>query len=544
MSFLALANSDPWYQWTYAAIESNWSFDNQGLVVLDNGDVWAWVSNPPEPYNLGEQNEAAWVGKVHPDGNVRVFGDSWAHGAENDSIEGIQLTDTFAPHTKFGPTFTSPTDLVSDGSLIWLFQSRSGHLFEFNPDTYALEWVAFDGTLAPANGPYTDHGDAKQANYAVGVIGPFFWKGDLYFWDNVYRLSGAVDNPARIKTLRRFDPVAGTMGTVTTALSSPVGMPTGDDLAWFGTTNPATGFPNYVNNDVFFDQIGGGAGTLIAQGIHNDWLYVLGRNVSTIGLAAQWIRRLDLNNPNNGFQFLYYGLLYEDQLDRIPRDPLSDFASSPTGVPHPDQNPTWYSDWKPGKGIPDLLGFAPGTQAAVVGDDLVFINETTRQIVWAYNIFGDTLCAINIPELLNAVEIQGGPVRHDRENPMFRVIANGTTGAHSVTSHNYRNRPHWWHNIDGAAPAHANIQTPSLYSNPNSEQWAGKLLYINNVADNNMTWVDFEAIHAHLIKVLEPKIGAAGEYRLDLSFEGRYLRGYGPAVDIKPPSAPEEITLQ
>ena len=120
MSFKLLPNTKHWYQWTYAVVETNWNLAGQGLLILNNGDVWVWLENWQAPSVWGETSWAAWVGVVSPEGNVRMFGDLWAHGS-TEGTTGLRETDTFAPHSSFVAALDG-SDCFTDGQDIFLIQ--------------------------------------------------------------------------------------------------------------------------------------------------------------------------------------------------------------------------------------------------------------------------------------------------------------------------------------------------------------------------------------------------------------------------------------
>ena len=348
-------------------------------------------------------------------------------------------------------------------------------------------------------------------------------------------------------TLRRWDPTTGSVSTVTPALNSPVGISGSTTDGWFSAENPATELPNFFNADVVAS-----IDDYIGVAIHNDWMYLFGNSRTNVANSVEpwsssWLRRIDMNNPSGGVETLYYALERPTGLAyRTPRDHLSDFVASPEGVPWPTSSPTDYPDWAPGLGTPQLYGFSiPATSmAAVVGDSIVFNNDSTRTFVSGWQIFSEQLCAFDIPALLQAVAEAGGPIRHNREQPNFYIVANGTANDHSYTDHNWKSRWAVWQHIDGGTPAFTHVSTPSLIANEAAPGWAGKVLFMSSVVDDSLAWSDYVYSHqGHVIKVLERKGSAERDFVVEFSFEGAILKSYGAAAGILPPEAPEEIIL-
>ena len=548
MGFSTVVNSEPWYQWTYGAVFSNWNQGSQTIAILDNGEVWACMENFAMA-SQGEQAYAAWVGTISPDGAERKMGDLWAkHPTAKASGDehGLRTTDTFAPHSTMYAAGDG-NEIFTDGTTIYLLQQRDydtgtgkgAGIWSLNPSTLALEHVAFDRTQPAIGEYYEDNHDATLAT-ASKMMKPVWWNGAFYFWDAPQR-SGDYD---RNHVLRRWEPGGG-VSTVTPSLKFPTDYVGGN---WLAQVNPTTGLPNGLNSDVV--DVGNGAQYMCSD-VHNDWLYFHGATTASTagsGYDTMWIRRLDLNNPDNGVETLYYGLSDYDWQNQVNRDDLSDFASSPTGIPLPVANPTYRSAIWPGLGTPQLLGFQPDSAwgaACVVGDDFIFLNSTTGTFYSGFQITGYTLCAINIPELLTAVEDNDGkPIRHDRTNPFFRTIANGTANDHSLTDHNWKNRWAGWLTMDGGTPAFTHPNPGSLVTNPNSPQWAGKAVFLANSVDNTMEFNEYHGPQAHFVKVLEPKGSTDRDFNVTFSFEGKVLKGYGPAVGIEEAYAPEEVILQ
>ena len=139
-----------------------------------------------------------------------------------------------------------------------------------------------------------------------------------------------------------------------------------------------------------------------------------------------------------------YGPLtsHDAEQDEIPRDWYSDYAITPNGVIAGQGTTEAYRDYPSNAGTPELLGFHPqgsvssivdygqgdpygwaNGSACIIGDELVFTNGTMAGF-WGPSFRGHMICAVDIPALLQAVEDNGGPIRHDRANPFFRTIAN------------------------------------------------------------------------------------------------------------------------
>lgn len=546
MGFNVVLNTEPWYQWTYGVLYSNWNQGNQTIALLDNGELWACFDN----FHMASQEEqayAAWVGTVSPDGAERKMGDLWARhpailGSGDD--HGLKTTDTYAPRSNMYAA-VRPSDIFTDGTTIYLLQQqdydygagKGAGIWSLDPNTLALEHVAFDLT-EPATGEYyEDNHDAKLA-VAAYPRKPIWWNGAFYFWDNLQR-SGTHST---LGTLRRWEPGAG-VSTVTPSLNTPTGY-TG--TTWLGAINTSTGLINGLNDDVMHVTA-----DYMCSAIHNDWMYMLGLSGYNIsgGLRATWIRRLDMNNPDNGIETLYYGIDDAPSSTDTIRDWVSDFESTPTGLPYPTDNPTYRSASLPGLGTPQLLGFLPDPAyggVCVLGDDLIFLNDTTNSFYTAWNVFGQMICAINIPELLAAVENNDGkPLRHDRTNPFFRTIVGGSTNDHGYTYHNQQNRWAVWLMMDGGNPNINHVNPGSLITNPNADGWGNKVLYLANSIDNSLSWASWAVnTQAHFVKVLEPKGATDRDFEVTFSFEGRVLKGYAPAVGIEQAYAPEEIILQ
>ena len=412
---------------------------------------------------------------------------------------------------------------------------RSPQIWKLNPETLELEWVFGASGIAGAidvNEPYKDSHDAKLAT-AIQPKLPVHWNGAWYFWD--HPIWNGNDHRGQINTLRRWVVGAG-VSTVTPSMSNPTGLTSGTGDGWFGDAN-ADGLPKVLNDDVLVTDA-----KYFGNVVYDNWLYTIGRSWEDfyngdLGYTASWIKRLDLNNPDNGVETLYYGLSRYFSVGgtpALPRDWESDFADTPEGAG------TYHFGYVPGKGTPDLYGFMPGFQATVVNDDLLFDNVSLSTTVGGVRT-GTTICAIHIPTLLD--KAANGPLRHDRANPLFRIIANGGTADHSYSLWNIKNQWAVWNTMDGGNPALTHVSVPSLHSNPNSPDWAGKALYMNSSIDNFGGMPIQEGVQSHLVHVLEPKAETSQSFNVEFSFEGQILKGYGPAAGITLPDCPEEVTL-
>jgi hypothetical protein len=546
MGFKVPPNTEPWYQSTYGVVFSNWNFSCQSMALLDNGELWCSLLRTLSTSQGGEDEYAAWVGTVSPDGAERKMGDLWARGPTGTDYA-LKQSDTFAPHSNFFAA-GEPSDIFTDGTTIYLSQEvnttgasngTGPEIYSINPETLDLAWVALDGTapLVYSGDTYEDNHDAKQAN-AIKFRKPTWWNGAFYWWDDVTDTNSYGE--MRV-TLRRWEPGAG-VSTVTPSCNNPTGHSTAS--GWNGQINSSTGLPNSLRDDYV---VVGRSTDYVAAAVHNDWMYIVGNsdeNVAVDGLQTSWIRRLDMNNPDDGIETLYYGLnTYLPTSATHERDFESDFASSPNGVFYSSS----YTDWYPGLGTPDLIGFVCGGgygSAAVLGDDLIFTNHTTNSFASGFQETGQMLCAIDIPALLQVVEDNGGPIRHDRANPLFRTIANGSTNDHGYTSHNWKNRWAIWLMMDGGTPAFNHINGGSLVTNPNADGWGNKIAYLANNVDETLTFSSYVTVQGHHVKVLEPKGSTDRDFAVEFSFEGRVLKGYAPAVGIQEAEAPEEIILQ
>lgn len=586
MGFRTVPNTVPWYQWTYGVVYGEVYMFGNGLVLLDNGELWACLQGYPSASQGGSQTVVGWIGTVTPDGAERKFGDIWAKG-KTGSDAGLASTDTFAPDTNVSISGPGNSHLFSDGTTLYVLQGADyggGNedgpaIFRLDPDTLELEWVALDFTRpAPGGGTrFVDNHDAKQAD-SVWPRRPVYWPTDgaFYFWDTLGPVG--VDGEWH-QTLRRWDPTEGSISTVTPALNDPAAMNGPIGPASFNT---ATGLPHGLDSDMVATGRTGEIGSVIKD----NWLYFIGTtytggtNEPANRWFTSWIRRIDLSNPSNGVETLYYGLggewtnLGEDD----HRDWYSDYAATPGGVLETeaiDPSPDDYWAWMPAQGTPDLLGFMPtdparyGGALCLVGDDLVFNNNTTHTYI-AGGIFvqqGQMLCAIDLPTLLQRVaDNDGNPIRHDRADPLFRTIASGATNDHAHTYYNRNwvneeqphNSPEMYH-IDGGFPAFTVMPTDGLVSNENAPGWEGKAVFLTPSADNSLAWhrqdqtvsagnnpVDSSQAEyqAHVIKVIEPKGVTDRDFTVEFSFEGRALRGYGPAVGMEQADAPEEVILQ
>lgn len=542
MAFNTVLNTEHWYQWTYGVLFSNWNWGSQTMVLLDNGEIWACMVNFPMA-SQGEQSYAAWLGTVSPDGSERKMGDLWARGPTGTDY-GLKTTDTYAPHSNLFAAWDG-TDLFTDGTTVYILgQQQTGgagatlgaRIWSLNPDTLELEHVALDGSTPADNDPYEDNHDAKLAS-SIQPRKPVYWNEAFYFWDNVDL--GTKEN---LITLRRWKPGEG-VSTVTPSLNSPTGYATMNT----GLVNPDTGLLNALNDDLVETW---SSTAYMGSAIHNDWLYFVhdAGGYADGGLKAVALRRLDLNNPDNGVETLFYSLDEQDAVDAITyRDWDSDFASTPTGTPHPYDNPTYRNAVLPGLGTPELLGFHTSFgSACVLGDDFICENTTLASFFTGYQETGEQLVAFSIPDLLAAIENNDGkPLRHDRTNPIFRTIANAAVGDHGYIDHNYKNRWAIWMMIDGGVPAFNHINPGSLITNPNAEGWGNKILYLANSVDDTMCWAEnTTGWQGHFVKVLEPKGATDRDFAVTFSFEGRVLKGYGPAVGIEQAYAPEEVILQ
>lgn len=509
----------------------SWAFQPGGqyeiggdVVVLDNGDIWfanAHYSGAYDPYMYG----FTLFSKISPEGVVRYSGEGWIWPTwwEYNSDHGTYLE--FGPRSILGynDTDMAKTDvtgfldrkLITDGTNIYFAQATgdSGNtanckVYKFDPSTGKIEWIAGGFTPSVVFGWSAGQRLPDGFNGRDGLIrnwvSPFVYGKYLYFWDKVWSQGSTYEG---YLVLRRINLENGnfTLETMEHWLTQSL------DL---DSINPSTGLQNFNNLDTL---VTGDKDCPI--GIYEDHLYMLSEYYDAV------IRRINLAKieTEQFDKILFMGETNPNGWDETgPLNP-SEMLNPAIGV----------------RGNLDFQGFFSNYFShGTMTQDGHFL--TTRSMGFSVEVgFGvvhSQVVAFDIKEL--EVLSTDGVVIHDPWNPIFDVVVNGTTFDElSVTRLSYPNfMKAGWYMRTGAKPLVTNMPH-GMDCNPNSP-------YPNTAfMPFEMRDYDTTSNGSPTLIVALNKGGPMVEFQVNLSFEGRSLKGYSASQFLAPPSAPEQIVL-
>lgn len=531
-----------WKQSSYAVIPNgNWTTYAQGITILDNDDVWM--------FNFGQMDFQFTVGgglylaKVEPLGSERVTPDgskqltpqlaTFAHPIVQPGWTGVDADiGEWTWHIGVGWSFTN------DGSDIYFFARAISHgptgfqinqIFRFNPRTRRVDALAGDQVSGIKDSMIGLNASIERANGMTYHDGYLWWSERASHSDASWRIG-------QFRRMKLESPFS--VESIWPHHRNPSGYPAtdGDRFLWLGEINSTTGLPNALQEDVFpaseyYD--------IPLQFIDN-YIYFIGRYPGysvPLDTALKYevveLSRVDIDTGLK--EPLYYGISHSGP-NHPDRDRYSNHESTPLGVPSgSSQNNnipydgTWYYE-----------GWNPSEKAglALLGDDLIFANM--QSFFWDVGVnygqqFGEYISKINLPRLLEAVEENGGPIRHDRRKPMFETIANGTIGDEQVLPQNFGRRYRSHVSRDGYTPLLSHIAgAGGITTNPRSSFWSNKVAYVSPQLP--YTTRGWSAANAKFVKILEP---GDDQFLIRVKFNGTHLKGY-----INEAYAPLDLELE
>lgn len=512
--FVRSATERQWFQWTYAVVMNGYQ-DARGTGVFStsDGSLWLFSANPHRPSR--PQESEWWIGKVSPEGCVRVFGNSWTVDPSL-TLDGA-LEEGKAPFRFVrGGSFTGVV-VVPVGDTLWVWSEYANNRwFIFDPDTLDWTWVAGSTARTTGQNP-VDAQIGKNAttspiqSYAVYDGGYIYW---LEGWEsNTYARNLMVVR--RMSTTYPYG--------VETYTSGPSGTPSGftgstdsELKAWVESFNPSTGMWNMYNQDVAYPT----AGYPAKLAVRNGYLY--------FGFMFD-IRRMPL--AGGPVETLFFG--YHSPESQF-RDHLMDYEDTPFGgynnIPDHRRN-----------GVPELEGVNfEEFDWVLFGNDLMFINGSG---VEAYEM-GKRWAKIDLVELERRYDEQG-PVRVDRASPQWVTVSGASSIWEQISAwaDQVNALDLYWK--DGGRPlAYAPMKRATV---PTSGPLAGRLVFaqVPYSADLTITDVNYGLPpdrQCSVVSVLEP-----GElmFEADVTvlFEGKALKGYSNVRALNAAEAPEEVRL-
>lgn len=520
-----------WNQWTYACAPcGNWGAGH-ALLAMDNGDLYMILRRWYQ-YQYDESDMFVnLVARVTPDGLERISPDLTRYSAEGLNYGDINEIAPFdlpswsgtgdiraTPWATFGDLHA-----VTDGRRIFALDMDVGRMMMIDTFTYEFTHVAgvYNASTPSDNFVGVDAGlpDVMTMTYSDG-----------YVWFPSYGRYASNDRYGQLRRMSTTPPYA-----VSTVLdwAHPSGFPDGtvvENSAWKVATNPVTGLPNYFNPDALDWQ------TDTAIEFWEGDLYYYTSLTPGASLNLSEFGRIDMDTGLK--QVLIYGL--EDPVPNTPvRDRTSNHESTPLGVlVNGNEN-----NFVPGSGTWFYEEMDLGSRSTILGDYFVTPNYAMAAFLSGYQIIGTGIATIHLPSLLTAVAENGGnPIRHDRRNPFWNTVANGTAADEQPgAGWSSAMRQRYWLQRDGSVPLLTHPLWGSTLTVGKAGPLQGRLVYMMSAlpymvrgSDNN---------NAYIVKVLDPPgVGSQDRMRVTVTFEGTHLKGYGPAKGLQF-EHPTEVTL-
>lgn len=554
-----------WFQRTFAVLpQGNWHARSQSLCILDNGEVWVYMVVPSSYFNSYPfsgfdsfgQVELTWIGKVSPEGCVRVSGDEFVYGGAIDGYmdawgyEVPRPEDTYLPHTGWGYS-AGNSIMVTDGQYLYIYFNwefdlggRHSSWYKLDPVTYNFERMAGTYFEDPEVTNDAPRDAAIGLDATFGRVGqPAYLDGWLYFPDIVERVSGSNFTPR--KSIRRISTTAPYPVETVVSYPSPAGAPADTDVgfqAWASAVNPVTGIPNFFNDDALFYYDNNDL--YMPMVIWEDYFYVLacGTGAANDITALTSIRRIPL--AGGPVETLFYGIGYGGfTANQVDRDDMNDSEPWPNGKLH-SFLPNHYESIV--NGTPDYEGFDPNAFSSAVGlnGELFYANWPGSWFTGGQQ-WGMRIVKFDIPELVAKFEADG-PQRVNRADPQWDTINGGTAFMEQALMGNngvlYRDR--LWFTRDGSTPLMTHALTPGMATNNVHPDWVGKFAFIqpaisDSVAPLNLSPSGIKL--AMMVSVLSED--QAGDMQVRLYFDGIALKAYVAGPGLVPAYAPVEVIL-
>ena len=404
-----------------------------------------------------------------------------------------------------------------DGRYIWLFD-YGGKLERFDTETLVLELMNDRPAYIYSSGePSVDSHSLSLASIAYRAMSRVTGDDDFLYWiepHQPYKESdGTRHSDSYLGVLRRMsleEPYY--VERVDNGWDAPDGYTPGlttspfDNLETTVYINGDSGIPYFESTVALWNEY-----LLFNKVVLNSAQYV-SHQICAWPLAGGDIR-----------------VLYE-----IPREGMTSANSDVAEV----RGPSWNYDYFHGFGGPDLEGMLlKETKFTVVNDYLVFANAATG-FSWPSGPQNANHVAFNLPALFEASE--AGPVLHDRTNPWYTMIHNGTGNWEQSSDWNFEVDDRFYGMRDGENPL---VYWNAIYSGTAGRgDLSGSLVFASALYFESLQWYwNNTFIH----KLSPPETGPAEPvWDITLSFEGKTLEGYGRQSILHGKEAPKEVVLE
>lgn len=524
-----------WFQSSYASIPGQGVIQGD-VCLLDNGQMWILLASNYDPVEGTWWSDSVHLYMVESPGAPpkRMTGDmgqlGWLDGGEGSDNFNMIWSDGLLTDTGID-TDQGYARMFSNGTSIFLliepqFYTNHYWLMEINPETLEFEFRM-------------DFYYQEAAAYPYAMA----FKDNWMYYPSVNDPVGAGEDGVRIRRLN----------TDTWSHGVDVYAQAGfNSNAWEMTINPATGLPNAFNSNYLAAQPSQMA---LHDGLDgHTYIYILDSSA-----AGQAIRRIDaqgggwatlwytyntdmhLANPDPDYPYLWGDEYDEHVTDTIPDGFLKGYGATA-------QADRWH---KTATNVPQWKGF--------LGNWIGFaiFGEGSYLAIPSYANTGDapgdgwigggnnvcqSLCVFPLAEIVQTVinPDSPGPIRHDKANPIFEVVANDSYQVNNITNSSgtkrlsnykegrYPNKAWVWR--DGPSRDALMWMQYSNFGVSDHPHWAGKLYvhHINWSSFLNWAFVGGNARMCNVIAQIEPENLVDFTHEIRVRFSGTALKGYAP----------------